>query len=798
MSISTGTDRVAAACVRLDGTVPSDEANAQVGGKSAATDRLVAAGFPVPPSAAVTTTAYRRMLEAPELAALVRRIRAAPDEVERAAVDEAFLRAPLDPSMAREIVDAAAAIGGPHGIAARSSATVEDLEGTSFAGQYRSFLGLRSDEEVLRAVRLVWASLWYPAPVAYRQAHGVSEDGVAMGVLLMRMVPAVTAGVAFTTDPGGAPGVRVEAVEGLGEALVSGEVTPEAWIVPRPGQAADRRDLPELATKVADAALRVESSFGRPMDIEWAWDGAGLWIVQARPITVRPGVGDGFDTPVDEAGLTTAGVAEMLPGVLPPLVWSIAGFAVEEALRRSIDGLAALPPELGDPHRFIRRVRGRAALDLDLLKAVAKRIPGGSADEVEQQYFGTSTTASAAMGEAASKPASRWSPSLWIQDLRVLRARRAATQEAEVLELAEAKLVRALPDIEGMAPEALRAYRGNIVDLVVRAVGAEVAVAAAAAASFRRLELTIAGHLGDPAAASWAQRLTTGVSMPVPRGGASMSVVAGRTWQEAGIEPAVTVSKSSTRRSDAGAQLEATLQALPKWRATRIMTGQVVDVRVHVIRRLASDAVTLLGHRERTKAVVLSLGGELRRIHLELGRRLVATGSLPKAEDIDLLDDAEVTTRRPLPTPVELGRRRRWVRQCEDDGPLPERFVGVPAAERPPVPLGDTLHGMAGSGGRYTARARVVRTPTRTALREGEVLVAAATDAGWSPLFLTAGAIVVERGGPLSHAAIVARELGVPAVLDVAGATERLDGRVVTVDGDLGVVVVHDDAGARA
>jgi pyruvate,water dikinase len=75
------------------------------------------------------------------------------------------------------------------------------------------------------------------------------------------------------------------------------------------------------------------------------------------------------------------------------------------------------------------------------------------------------------------------------------------------------------------------------------------------------------------------------------------------------------------------------------------------------------------------------------------------------------------------------------------------------------------------------------------------VLVAAATDAGWSPLFLRAGAIVVERGGPLSHAAIVARELGVPAVLNVAGATAALDGRTVTVDGDAGVVTMHSEAG---
>ena len=78
----------------------------------------------------------------------------------------------------------------------------------------------------------------------------------------------------------------------------------------------------------------------------------------------------------------------------------------------------------------------------------------------------------------------------------------------------------------------------------------------------------------------------------------------------------------------------------------------------------------------------------------------------------------------------------------------------------------------------------------------GDILVASSTDASWSPLFVEAGAIVVERGGPLSHAAIVARELGVPAVLNVVGATGRLDGEIVTVDGDEGVVVIHTDRGA--
>jgi pyruvate,water dikinase len=82
-------------------------------------------------------------------------------------------------------------------------------------------------------------------------------------------------------------------------------------------------------------------------------------------------------------------------------------------------------------------------------------------------------------------------------------------------------------------------------------------------------------------------------------------------------------------------------------------------------------------------------------------------------------------------------------------------------------------------------------------LEPGDVLVARTTDAAWTPAFVVAGAIVVERGGPLSHAAVLARELGLPAVLNVTGAADFLDGRIVTVDGDRGRVIVHDDDGRQ-
>jgi rifampicin phosphotransferase len=118
----------------------------------------------------------------------------------------------------------------------------------------------------------------------------------------------------------------------------------------------------------------------------------------------------------------------------------------------------------------------------------------------------------------------------------------------------------------------------------------------------------------------------------------------------------------------------------------------------------------------------------------------------------------------------------------------------MPTPEPAELPDGGRLDGWAASPGRLQGVATVVEAPTDTRFPPGGVLVAAATDASWSPLFVKAGAIVVERGGPLSHAAILARELGVPAVSNVPGATQLLSGRTVTVDGDLGVVVVHDDA----
>ncbi len=217
----------------LLGEDPFDDRS--LGGKGRSLAELVDARYPVPPTGVVTTAAYRVVAADPAVIRLTDSITAG-GEHGAEQVDEVFLGAEVPPELEERIVELAGRVGGTGQLAVRSSATVEDLEGSSFAGQYRSLLDVEATDPaaVMRAVRLVWASLWHPAPVAYRRAFDIDESNVAMAVVMMQMIPATTAGVVFTTDPGGADeAARVEAVEGLGEQLVSGQRTPSAWVVPR-------------------------------------------------------------------------------------------------------------------------------------------------------------------------------------------------------------------------------------------------------------------------------------------------------------------------------------------------------------------------------------------------------------------------------------------------------------------------------------------------------------------------------------------------------------------------------------
>ena len=768
----------------LDGTSRASEL---LGGKGAALDQLIQWAIPVPPAGAATTEAYREVARSPAVDELTSRIRSG-ETVAAADVDAIFERAVFAEDLAAEILTVARDVGRDRPLAVRSSATVEDLAGSSFAGQYRSLLDVDpfDDEQLLEAVSLVFASLWHPAPCAYRAAFGIDDSGVAMAAVVMQMVTSRRAGVVFTVDPGGEPdAARVEAVEGLGESLVSGQRTPEAWVLPREG---DEFEGPVEVARALELAMTIEQYDGKPQDVEWAYDGSTLWIVQSRPITVSPlEHGDGFDSPIDVAQLTTAGIGEMLPGVLPPLRWQLASHLVDEAFLRVVADLGAASRSSSSRRPFVRRVRGRAAMDFDALRDLARRLPGGSAEELEMQYFGSRTPGRAAapshhdVGRLATLR----------HDLRTLVLQKRAALDAEIVIHAVHALDEAL-DTSSLESDALFAYQLRLVDLAVRGTAAELAVAASAASSYRKIELLLMRHLGQAEAGRWAERVTSGRGIaPAMSPNASAAVFAGPTWTELEREPPSSEllrDRQGTEPASVQNELFNALRDTRSWGATGLRSA----LRTRALRHLIEETVTLLRRREETKDALFRLGGEVRRTVLEMGRRLVELEIIDEPSEAELLTIEELHAclgGEPV-APNTIAMRRRWRQRYEDEPPLPMVFVGLPEQEPAEIPEGDRLDGWAASPGRFTGRAVVVTDPDAD-FETGTVLVAVTTDASWSPLFVRAGAIVVERGGPLSHAAILARELGVPAVLNVQGATQTFGGQEITVDGDTGIVVVH-------
>lgn len=843
---------------------------ALVGGKAAALDRLVAAGFRVPPSAALTCDAYRAFVRSADLTSWLarfarRRVQGkAASDAERREVEAAFVDAPLPPSLREAIAEAWEGVSGGSPVAVRSSATAEDLSSSSFAGQHLTVLEVNGVGEVELAVKRVWASLWEAGARAYRRRMRVDNRGLAMGVVIQRMVPALRSGVCFTIDPTHDAAVRVEVVDGLGEQLVSGAATPSVYQLSKPGlKAIDGSPVDEELRSVARAALRIQEEMrDQPQDVEWSIAEDGLWILQARPITTldgyrRPLEGDGFDTErIPGALYSPTGVGEMLPGVLSPLLWTINAPMVEDGFRRLFVRMDALPRTLDRAYSVLARIEGQAALNITAIAESAATLSGVTSAEIERQYLGRSVSADRAERPKGPGLLARTSASF-----RAMKLRKAVESEARSF-VGSVDTLRSveIPLDDMLGPE-LVAYRARVRDLAAGGVATQVAVATTAVTSYASLEATLDRWTG--AGAEWAQRLTRGAAIshdPVTTaaklvwdrfedgphaaqiveavtGGepgtiedrldatgedgaafaaelrheldelGSSAVYAGPLWTEqrayvwsvlmrwlADIpaEDGTDAIKAQAREDLVA--LETTVTQTWKWRAKRVVTGQVIDIRKRLLHQMIDDARRLLQLRETLKRSILALGGIERRAVLELGRRLVRRDEIPSLRDVQLLSDWELDE-------VALGRMSIGAEVLDARRRASASYAAapvLPALVQETIDIttaSDRVEGWAASPGKHRGRVRIVRDLAHTQdLGNGDVLVASATDPSWTPLFLIAGAIVVERGGPLSHAAIVSRELGVPAVLNAAGATSLLrDGALVEVDGSAGTVIVLEE-----
>ena len=774
-----------------------------VGGKGANLGELIAAGLPVPGGFCVTAEAYRTAMTPlrEEIAGLL-------EAGNHDRLRELVVAAPLPEGLADRIRGAAGDLDGP--VAVRSSATAEDLPDASFAGQQETYLGVVGGDAVVEAVRRCWASLWSDRAIAYRDEQGFTHDDVALAVVVQRMIPADAAGVAFTLDPvTGLGRVVIESAWGLGEVVVSGAVTPDSFAVERgriverntgdkciridmtatgetatteiPGEQRRRASLADRdVVAVARLAEQVEHHYGRPMDVEWALAGGKPWLLQARPITTAAPAGS--DRRVGRTSrFIRNDIIEHFPSPYPLDVMMVdclvrcldatAGFA---GLRmRPIDGLVEMDADgavtIGHPRISWWRLptgiartpwRDPRGWDVDTGAEVRRftarlrdlpvaTLPGvGIADALVDAF-----------GQVEAMVTSRFVDYLGFHVLRgvrlrlLLRLARVKTRPEDLLgdlDYATVVVDRELGRLVAAIPEPVR-------QLLAQDPIDVDAVARRDPGWWGRAERFLAEHGAR----------TTRMYQPF----------SSRSWREdlPAFLGTVAMMAHTERREPVAARPHTDLMAEAAGRLPRFLRRR--------FRRLVDDYRA--GHVTREAGVVdfEELGEQMRRLALEAGRRMVAAGLLAEPGEVALLGFDELLgwlRGEPVDVAGVVERRRR----------ARPRALAAWQPERDPVKPGSGMTGVAASPGVISGPVRIIAGPAEFArLRPGDVLVCQATDPAWTPLFASASAVVAETGGLLSHAAIVAREYGIPAVLGVLEATTRLhDGQVVTVDGGAGRV----------
>lgn len=320
-----------------------------VGGKGANLGEMTRAKIPVPPGFIVTTDAYSIFLQRTGIERKIYNLLGSLDvdnskqlQEVSAEIKRIFLEAPMPPEIATDIRNAYRQMGRGL-VAVRSSATAEDLPEASFAGQQQTYLNVEGEDEVLYAVHKCWASLFEARAIFYRVHHGFDHSSVRIAVPVQRMVQSEAAGVMFTVEPitNDRSKITIEAIHGLGEMLVSGDVTPDHFIVSKDGLNIIEKEVKkqewklirnekgkgedanmkivltseeQVQQKISDEDIitlakigkRLEEHYQFPQDIEWAKENGQIYIVQTRPVTTIKKKAEAGPEIVEEALLSGA------------------------------------------------------------------------------------------------------------------------------------------------------------------------------------------------------------------------------------------------------------------------------------------------------------------------------------------------------------------------------------------------------------------------------------------------------------------------------------------------------------
>lgn len=869
----------------------------RLGGKASSLKDLDGFGFPIPSWFVVTPDAFYQSLSERQRAELERSPR---EECVAGLVSGVLPDQATQSEIARAVAQLSAAGGR---VAVRSSAVGEDSAQHSFAGQLDSFLFVEP-AEVPEKVAAVWQSAFGERILAYRREHGLSLSPQPPAVLVQRMVDSEVSGVAFGADPvTGRRGVAVvAAIYGLGTALVSGECDADSYEVDRdqqilkrdiankrlayrfdpanpqgvsafevPAQNGNKSALTDAQIlEVAALVRRAGRHFGRPQDIEWAYEEGQLYLLQSRPVTSLNPLAD----PEGAMNLwDNSNIAESYSGVTTPLTFSFAR-NIYEGVYRQFCRIMGVPKNIIAANdetfrRMIGLIRGRVYYNLLSWYRVLAMLPGFTfnrhfmeqmmgvreplPDEIAAQMstvtrsdrikdglrllrtIGGLIASHLVLNRRTAEFYERLNsalatPRIALEDMRIdelaahyldLERRLLTRWDAPLVNDFFAMIFHGL--LRALTERWCDSCDGTLANDLVRGeparegtnmISAELAerargMAALAVGDSKFCVLLCQGTLADILRAmerhpefraqyysyveKFGDRCLEELKLESPSLHDDPLLLFRSVGQIARSTSATASDSSPAPTSGFRSKTQDQMRKAFGW---------------HPIRRalfhwVLQNARARILQRENLRFERTRLFGRVRRIFVEIGRRLHALDLLEDPRDIFCLQVDEILafiqgTATTTDLKALAALRQHEFATYKQSEPPGDRFKthgmvyqgnSFRSARSTEESGGDERCGIGCCSGVVRGPVHVITDARNAVLKTGSILVAERTDPGWVLLFPLAAGLLVERGSLLSHSAIVARELGIPAIVSIPGVTRWLsDGDWVELDGGAGVV----------